>query len=127
MWCKDQMNIDPTKVRPRGPWVLVKTEEAPEKIGSIYVPDGNLLERLGHRSAVVLSVSKGYYERSEKTGKEKFIRHDIQKGDRVVFRGHLKDANTHALPKNHCLIHVNDLIGVLEAGAGLDMALPYDN
>jgi co-chaperonin GroES (HSP10) len=94
--------------------------------GIIYLPKGNAVERIGHASGKVQGVSKGYYE-MDKKGKRRFVLHEVKTGDRVVFRGHLKDHNTYALPKDHFLIHVNDLIGVLEDGAELDLSLPYDN
>jgi len=42
-----------------------------------------------------------------------------------VFRGHLQDANR--VGKDHCFMHIRDLIGVLEEGAELELSLPYNN
>ena len=117
--------MDADKVKAHGPWLLVKPEPVRKETSSgLYLPDGNLYERLGHVVARVISAGKGYYERTN--GKEKFIRCEVSPGDRVVFRGHLKDANKVGRD-GHCFLHLRDLIGVLEEGAELDLALPYDN
>jgi co-chaperonin GroES (HSP10) len=120
--------MDAERIQAQGPWVLVKPEPVAAKSkGGLYLPEGNLLERLGHVVARVVSAGKGYYERSEKTGKERFIAQEVQVGDRVVFRGHLKDANKVLMNETHCFMHARDLIGILEKDADLDLALPYDN
>ena len=120
--------MDISKVRPFGPWVLVKMD-LPDKVtkGGIYVPDGNLLERLGHAVGEVLAVGQGYVTDGKKA-KAKFHPVGVEKGDRVVFRGHLGSANKPfgLLDREHCLIHGRDLIGILEEGE-LEPALPYDN
>jgi co-chaperonin GroES (HSP10) len=90
----------------------------------IYVPDGNLLERLGHVVAKVLSAGKGYYQRVGK--REVFVPNEVSPGDRVVFRGHLKNANMVG-HEGYCFLHARDLIGILEDETVLDLALPYDN
>ena len=123
--------LDATKVRARGPWVLIKPEEVKNVTkGGLYLPDGNLLERLGHLVGVVVSASPGYWERPDgmkprgKT-KEVFVHNEIKPGDRVVFRGHLQDANR--VGSDYCFMHIRDLIGILEGGAELDLALPHGN
>lgn len=117
--------MDVDRVRANGPWVLVKPEDPKKQVGSgLYVPDGNLCERLGHTVGKVVSVGKGYYE--EVNGKTKFIAPEIFPGDRVVFRGHLKEANKLGT-SGLCFMHMRDLIGVLVGDAELDLALPYDN
>jgi len=115
------MNVE--QLRAHGPWVLVKPE-APKKMtdSGLYIPDGNLYERLGHTVGLVVSVGKGYFE--EVNGKQKFVTPDVEPGDRVVFRGHLKDANK---VEGYCFMHLKDLVGVLGDGEELDLALPYDN
>lgn len=117
-------DIDITKVKARGPWVLVKPE-APKNItkGGIYLPDGNLFERLGHIVGTVISVGKGYWEKPVGKTKEVFIHSEVKPGDRVVFRGHLQDANR--VGRDHCLMHIRDLIGTLEDGAELELSLPH--
>ena len=119
--------MDAAQVKASGPWILVKPEPPPKKSkGGIFLPDGNLVERLGHVVGRVVSAGKGYYEKNDK-GKEKFVPQEVKVGDRVIFRGHLKDANKTALGDSHCFLHAKDLIGILEEGAELDLALPYDN
>jgi len=118
--------VDATKVRARGPWVLIKPEEVKNVTkGGLYLPEGNLLERLGHLVGTVVSASLGYWEKPEGKTKEVFIHNEIKPGDRVVFRGHLQDANR--VGGDHCFMHIRDLIGILEGGAELDLALPHGN
>lgn len=107
-----------------GAWVLVEPEAPPKKKGSLYVPDGNMMERLGHTVGRVLSAGKGYWDKDEKGKKDKFHPMEVKPGDRVVFRGHLKEANT---VDAGCFVHMKDLILILEDGVELDLALPYDN
>jgi len=117
---------DISRVKANGPWVLVKPEE-PKKVtkSGLYLPDGNLLERLGHLVGVVVSASSGYWEKPKGKTKEVFIHMEIKPGDRVVFRGHLQDA--HRLGQDHCFVHIKDLVGVLDESTELDLALPHDN
>lgn len=118
------MDQDISKVKARGPWVLIKPEEAPKMSkGGLYFPDGNLLERLGHLVGVVVSVSSGYWETPKGKTKKVFIPMEVKPGDRVVFRGHLQEA--HRLGQEHCFVHIKDLIGVMDEGAELDLALPH--
>ena len=112
--------------KPMVPWVLVKPEAA-QKVtaGGLYLPEGNLLERLGHLVAVVVSAGPGYWDKPEGKTKKVFVRSYVNPGDRVVFRGHLQDANK--VGREHCFMHIRDLIGVLEGDAELELALPYGN
>ena len=119
--------MDVSKLKPYGPWVLVKADAPVKQTDSgIYLPDGNLLERLGHATGVVLSVGQGFF--NIKGAKTKFTPLSVKPGDRVVFRGHLQEANRPAgsLDREHSLIHGRDIIGVLKEGR-LEPALPYDN
>ena len=117
--------MDCERIRPIGGWVLVKPEPPGRKTeAGIYVPDGNLLERLGHVVARVVSSGKGYYE--QRGTREVFVPSEVSSGDRVVFRGHLKNANIVG-DGTYCFLHAKDLIGTLEDGAKLNLALPYDN
>lgn len=115
--------IDVDRVKALGPWVLVCPEPKPKKQEGIYLPDGNVLERLGHCVARVLSSGKGYYEKLE--NREVFVPSTVKEGDRVVMRGHLSEANK--VGRNCCFIHQRDLLGVLDEGVELNLALPYDN
>jgi co-chaperonin GroES (HSP10) len=102
--------IDPSSIQAYGPWVLLKVIPPPEvSKGGIYLPAGNLEERLGHQLGTVLSVGKGV---RLKTGNFKPIGVDV--GDTVVFRGYLKEANRPGgqLDREHCLIHMDDIVGI---------------
>jgi len=55
--------------------------------------------------------------------RERFVPTEIKPGDRVVFRGHLKEAQR--LGSDHCFMHVGDLVGVMEEDAQLDLAPPH--
>lgn len=120
--------MDIPKLRPQGPWVLVKMD-LPEKMtkGGLYVPDGNLLERLGHIAGEVLDHGEGFITDGKKA-KSRHYPVGVEPGDKVIFRGHLGSANKPfgLLDREHCLIHGRDLIGILEEGE-LEPAMPYDN
>ena len=113
-------------IQAKGPWVLIDPEPAPKKSkGGLYIPSGNIMERLGHVVGRVISVGKGYWEKPSK-GKEVFHCMEVEPNDRVVFRGHLKDANQIGRGKL-CFMHMKDLILILGGKTELDLALPYDN
>lgn len=95
--------MDAAKIRARGPWVLVKLDSvATMSPGGLYLPEGNLQERLGHHTGVILSA-----------GKET---EPLRAGDRVMFRGYLKEANRPCgeLDRDYSLIHIRDIIGTVE-------------
>ena len=104
--------MDATKIRARGPWVLLKVDPPKEKTesGLLYVPQGSMTERLGDATGVVLSVGEG------KLGKKGRREHSgLKVGDRIIFRGFLKEANPIAqLDKDHCMIHQDDVKLVIE-------------
>ena len=112
-------------VRPYGPFVLV-VPDPPEKQykGLIYMPDGNVDERLGYGSGVVLAVGPGHFNR-KRGAKSKYSPLDVCVGQRVVYRGHLKYANP--VPgTDSCLVHAQDIIGELIEGQ-LNVSRPYNN
>jgi co-chaperonin GroES (HSP10) len=118
--------VDVTKVKAHGPWVLVEVEDYNRKTeGGLYLPEGNLYERIGYAVGKVLSAGKGYRETLPGKTKEPFIVTELNPGDRVLFRGHMKDANK--LSDRHCFMHIRDLLGVMEEGVELGFVLPYDN
>ena len=119
--------MDALKVRPTGQWVLVKVD-LPEKIsqGGIYLPDGNLMERLGHSSGTVVRTGPGRLNEGKKAERER-TPVDLEPGERVVFRGHMQHANRLSpLDREYSLIHETDIRFVLEEGH-LDLAMTYDN
>ena len=114
-----------SEIKAFGPWTLVAPEPHQRKRGSLYVPDGNLMERLGHSVGKVLSAGKGYWDKAPNSTKKKFYAMEVKPGDRVVFRGHLKDANT--IESGKCFVHMKDLVLILGKGVELELSLPYDN
>jgi len=120
---------DPERVKARGPWLLVKPERRREKTESgLYIPEGNQMERMGHSVAVVVSVDKGYWHVTPK-GKSVWVEHTVKKGDRIVFRGHLKhnDIVSYQYIGDLFFLKIPDILGVIDKEAVLDLALPYDN
>lgn len=99
------------KYKALGPWVLVDPISSPTKTeGGIYRPDGNMEDRLGYSEGIVVSVGRG---KSRDTKRGRFFEHaGVEPGDKVLFRGFLKNANK-PMPLNdkRCLIHQDDLLG----------------
>lgn len=111
--------MDITKLKPKGPWLLVKVDPPEEKRGSIYLPQGNLEDRLGNATGTVLAVGDGELTSDKifrRTGR-KYDAIDLSVGARIMFRGFLQEANRPGgiLDKEHCLIHIKDVIGELVA------------
>jgi len=98
-------------IRAIGPWVLIKVKPSATRTKSgLYLPEGNLDERLGHSSGTVLSVGQG------KVGKKGRVPIGVEVGQEVLFRGFLKEANRPSYGEpDVCLIHQDDIIGVLDA------------
>lgn len=122
--------MDISRLRPMGPWVLLKLEPPQEKTsGGMYLPQGNLLERLGSSVGVVVRKGPGKYNTGKKATRAKYEPMDLEVGDRVVFRGYLQELNKPGgyLDPHHCLLHIDDITGVIGAGTELTPALPYDN
>jgi len=110
--------MDVTKLRPKGPWLVVKVDPPPEKEGLIYLPQGNYAERVGNATGTVLSMGEGFYTSDKvrnKTGR-KYDPVDLKAGDRIIFRGFLQEANRvgGVLDREHCLLNVADVLGVIE-------------
>ena len=106
------------KVKPFGPWVLIEVDKVGNKVGSLYVPDGNLMHRLGHLTGTVIDAGKGEFTTvkvATKSGR-KFVEHDLKPKDRVMFRGYLSELNHPGwfLNDRQCLIHIKDVLGKIE-------------
>jgi co-chaperonin GroES (HSP10) len=99
-------------MRPVGAWVLLKVDKPVEKTpGGIYMPAGNMVERLGHATATVLAVGSGKWDAKKK----KRIESGLKPGDRVVFRGYLQEAQRpQVFDDDLCLIHQDDVPLTLE-------------
>jgi len=112
--------IAASKIKAFGPWVLVKVDPHPEKFGEhIYMPQGNLEERIGGRTGVVISVGQGYFNRCKngKSPKTKFNPLGIKIGERVRFRGMLHDVGKYHQGIEgieHSMVHADDIEGVIE-------------
>lgn len=80
--------------------------------GGLYLPAGNLQERLGQQTATVLAVGSG---KLDKKGKKR-IPPGVKKGDRIYMRGFLSEIHKTGgmLDKEHCLIHIDDVLGIVE-------------
>ena len=107
------MNI--SKLKPQGPWILVKVDP-PEEIsmGGLYMPQGNLEERLGNATGRVVALGQGKRTKDKvyKRTNKKYEPIDLELGSKIAFRGHLQEANKPSyLDSDHCLIHVDDVIG----------------
>lgn len=115
-------------IQAMGPWVVVEPEASLKKTeGGIYLPDGNMLERVGHAVAVVKSAGTGRWVKKNKDkDKEVFEPMTVKPGERVAFRGHIKEANI-ILGTKCCFLHMDDLVGVLDDDAKLTPSMPYDN
>jgi co-chaperonin GroES (HSP10) len=99
-------------VRPIGPWNLIKPDPVVSRTKSgLYLPEGNLEERLGHNTGVVVAVGQG-----DRGPKGNWIPSGIKVGDRVYFRGYLQELN---LPGGvgtaDCLIHTRDIVGTVDS------------
>jgi co-chaperonin GroES (HSP10) len=104
--------IDASSIQAYGQWVLLKVIPPPTMSkGGLYLPAGNLEERLGHQTGFVMSFGVG-----RQTKKGDCIPIGVKRGDKVVFRGYLKGANRPGgqLDKEHCLIHMDDIVGTVE-------------
>lgn len=114
---------DVKKIRPKGPWVLVKVDKPSEKSGVLYLPQGNREERVGHATATVLRVGDGHPNNKKgimRTGK-KYTPSEIKEGDRVLFRGFLQEANRpHQFDREHCLLHLRDIMGIVPKKAKIE-------
>ena len=112
--------IAPSKIKAFGPWVLVKVDPDPEKFGDhIYLPQGNLEERMGHKTGVVVSVGQGHFNKCVKgrTPKTKYNPPGITIGERVWFRGMLHDVGKYHQGiegKDFSMVHIDDIEGVIE-------------
>jgi co-chaperonin GroES (HSP10) len=104
--------MDVSKIRAIGGWALLRVKLPPEKSkGGLFIPQGNLEERLGHATAVVLSVGDGYYDK-----KNRPVRPEFSVGDEIMFRGYMQELQRPGgfLDREHCFIRIEDIELVLE-------------
>jgi co-chaperonin GroES (HSP10) len=106
------MSSDPT-VQANGPWVFVKVDRWPTMTpGGLYIPDGNMEERMGVTTGRVISTGKG---KLAKNGLD-LVPTGVKPGDKIVFRGFLQEANRHKQfdYDDCCFLHQDDIMGVME-------------
>lgn len=107
------MNLD--NLHPTGPWVLIRPLPFAETTpgGIIRVAD-NTEDRFGVAVGEVINVGPG---KSRCTKKHGVVVEPIgvNRGDKIMFRSFLKDANPpRPLDSDNCLIHMDDILGVVE-------------
>lgn len=97
---------------PYGPWVYIKVDPPIRRTaGGLYLPAGNLDERLGQRVATVVAVGAG-----KGRGKDKKAS-GVKPGDRIYLRGFLSELHKPGgmfENNDHCLIHQDDVLGLVE-------------
>jgi len=103
-------------VTPLGPWIVVQPLKHSERTpGGLYKPQGNMEERLGYDQGIVEAVGPGKPGYSKRTGA--FHEHSgLAPGDRVLFRGFIKEFNKlspYNLADGRCVLHQDDILGVI--------------
>lgn len=99
--------IDPTKVRPRRDWCLVRCDPRQEVVGGIHLPVNEIgLEKVMERAGTVTAVGPG--DKATKLG--------LVPGSRVVFRGFIKYAQPLETDTglDYFLMAVDDILGITE-------------
>lgn len=101
------------KVKPRGPWVLIRRLDDPEKSdGGVYLPQGNTMQRLGHCRGAVIAAGRGEHR------KKHFVEMPVSPGDVVVFRGFISEVNRPIeLDHSLCLVHMKDIDLIDDSGS----------
>lgn len=111
------MSFNPKTFKPIGPWVLIKIDPWEEKTeGGLFKPQGSMAERLGHSTGMVLKVGPGKLAVGKMAKKMKYEPHDLEEGERVIFRGFLSDHHSPGgmSDKDHCVLHIDDIIARVE-------------
>jgi co-chaperonin GroES (HSP10) len=98
-------------IKPMPNWIAIKAAPRPTSIGSILLPDQYLLaERKSEQTAIVMAVPDRCY-----TKKNKPIPCPVKPGDRILFRGFLKDLNKVSDgEEEYALLHHQDLLAIVE-------------
>ena len=102
-------------LHPIGPWVLVRplpfAETSPG--GIVRVVD-NAEDRFGMAEGLVVNSGPGKSRCTKRSGVV-VEPTGVSRGDRIMFRSFLKDANKpRPLDSDNCLIHMDDILGVVE-------------
>jgi co-chaperonin GroES (HSP10) len=98
-------------IKPMPNWVAIAPVPRPSSIGSILLPDQYLLsEKKTEEAAVVVAVPSCCY-----TKKNKRIPSPVSVGDRILFRGFLKDLNKVVDgEQTYSLVNFQDILAVVE-------------
>jgi hypothetical protein len=111
--------MDFTKIRAKGPWVLVEAikperEDGLQKSASglLFIPDGTMEERMGLMRGRALSVGQGIWDEEH----ECFEVPGFGPGEVIVFRGFLQEGATKPLFLNDDVffVHLHDVLGIWE-------------
>ena len=103
------------KIKAHHSWVLIKPEPRKEVVGSILLPNEINIERVSEGVGVVVSMPDELWPKSIKTDKP--VKPHFKVGDRVLFRGFLKDLNqVEHDGEMCCFLHWEDLLGVVPEG-----------
>ena len=93
------------KIRPLGDKVLVKpSEEAAEKIGSIYVPDS---AKEKPQEAEVIAVGTGKWENDKK------VPLDVKVGDKILY-GKYSGTEIKIDNEEYLILKESDILGIIE-------------
>lgn len=99
--------MDVSKIKAIGGWTLLKVDSPSEKSkGGLFLPQGNLEERLGHVTAEVLSVGRGPTDK-----KNRLVPPGFSVGDTIMFRGYMQELQRPGgfLDREHCFIRIEDI------------------
>lgn len=98
-------------IKPMPNWIALKAAPRPTSIGHILLPDQYLLaERKSEEAAIVVAVPSKCYTKK----KCKEIPCPVAVGDRILFRGFLKDLfQVEYKGETYSLIHYADVLAVL--------------
>jgi chaperonin GroES len=98
-------------IKPLGPWVVVRVSPPNrETAAGLFLPEGNMMERLGHNTGVIEAVGTGTL-----TEKGMRVPLPLKVGDTVLFRGYLAELlRPDYSDPSRCMLHSKDIVGVVE-------------
>jgi co-chaperonin GroES (HSP10) len=105
---------DPSKIRPRRDFCLVKTPPRAEKVGSLFLPGQELgMERVTEREGTVTAIGPG----------EKAATIGLNVGDRIVYRGFLKVANPVPTDEKeeYFLMAIDDVLIIIPSDSNIEI------
>jgi co-chaperonin GroES (HSP10) len=98
-------------IKPLPSWIVIKPASRPTSIGSILLPDQYLLSEIkSEEAAIVVAVPSKCH-----TKKNKVVPCPVVPGDRILFRGFLKDlVKVTDNGEEMCLLHYGDVLAVID-------------